>query len=112
MIFEYHSSYKIPVRMASEAADEQVHAQAKSTNSMKAPLINENGITTSLPSPPSSVKATGSDSGRNENDSHSAEVAGCEPSVGGSSASASIEASAGIKNTATLGRLQANRWNS
>lgn len=80
--------------MASEAVDEQARAQAESTNSMKSLPINENGDNTSLPSPPSSVKATGSDSGRNENDSHSAEFAGGEPSLGGSSASANRGANA------------------
>lgn len=67
---------------------------------------NGNGDTTSLPSPPSSVKATRSDSGRNENDSHSAEVAGGEPSVSAISASANKGADSGTRNKATLLGLQ------
>ena len=95
--------------MASEAVDKQVHPQAESTESMKSSPINEKDNAKSLPSPPLSVKATGSDSGRNESDSHSAEVAGGKPSVGGSSASANRGASAGNIHMAALVRLKANR---
>lgn len=86
--------------MGSKAVDQQVHVQADPTHSMKSLRPDENSKSTSLPSPPSSVKATESESGRNENGSHPGEVAAGEPPVAGSSAGAHGGANAGMKNTA------------
>lgn len=94
--------------MATKAADEHVHSPADTTNSMKSVEPNENKDTLSLPSPPSSVKATESDSGRKENDPHSTEAAGGEPSAAGSSSSAPNGANGGMTSAAAVVGLQAD----
>lgn len=88
--------------MASNAADQSVHAQPETTNSMKGLHSSKDSKTISQPSPPSSLKATESDNGRNENGSHSGEVAGGKLSVSGSSASSPRGANAGKNDTTTL----------
>ena len=94
--------------MASKAVDKKYHVDTQSTNGMESVHTNENSGAMSLPSPPSSVKATVSDSGRNEHGSHSAEVAGSEPSVSGTSASANKGVIAGSDHFYSLVGLQAN----
>lgn len=97
--------------MGSKAVDEEAHLQAETTSSMESLHTNKNNNTTTLPSPPS-VKATESDSGRNENGLHLVEVVGGELTVSGNFASAPKGANAGMKNTATLVGLQVDHWNS
>lgn len=106
MIVDYHNIY-IPLasdNMESKDADQSVHAQPETTNNMKSLDSNENSKTMGPPSPPSSVKATESDNGRNEG------VAGGKLSVTGSSASGHRGANAGRNVTTTLERLPADRW--
>ncbi len=112
MIVDYHNIY-IPLAsdsMESKDADQSVHAQLETTNNMKSLDSNENNKTMGPPSPPSSVKATESDNGRNENGSHLGEVAGGKLPVSGSSASGHRGANAGRNVTTTLERLPADRW--
>lgn len=88
--------------MERKAAEKQVAAQTEPTNSMENPNTKEDRGSMSLPSPPSSLVAAESDSGRRENDSHSRELADGEPSLGGSTAHTHTEADAGMKNSTAL----------
>lgn len=93
--------------MESKAAEKQVRMGAELTNSMADLPINQDRNTPSLPSPPSSVKATEQDSNRNTDGSLMGEVAG-----GGSSVSARGGANGGNMKAATLIQVQADRQNS
>ena len=95
--------------MEGKDADLSVHAQPENTNSMKSLDSYENGKTIGPPSPPTSVKATESENGRNENGSQLGEVAGGKPSVGESSASSHRGANAGRNGTTILERIPADR---
>ena len=96
--------------MESKDADQSVHAQPETTNSMKSLDSNEKSKTMGPPSPPSSVKATEANNGRNENSSRLGEVADGKLSVSGSPASSHRGANAGRNVTTTLERLPADRW--
>ena len=84
--------------MESKAADKQASVGAETTDSVKSLHTNQDGNITSLPSPPSSVKATA-------NESLAGEIAGS----GGSSLSTHGEANAGIEEMAGLVGVQANQ---
>ena len=94
--------------MGSKAADKQVHAHVETTSVMESLPTDKGGNAPSLPSPPSSVNATQSDGGRNENGWHSGETAGGELSVIGSSADAHRGANADGTRLEILMGLQAN----
>lgn len=97
--------------MGSKIVNENVHAPAESANSAQSLYTDEDRNTTSLPSPPFSVGATESDSGRRENDSHSTEVAGGELSISRSSACATKGVNSGSSSIEALLESQANRSN-
>ena len=89
--------------MESEAVDKQVPAGAETTKSVKDLPTNQDGHTTSLPSPPSSVKVTELENDRNADGSLSGYAAGDGSLVG-----AHMGANAGIRRMAALREVQAN----
>lgn len=93
--------------MESRAAGKQVRMGAEHIDSMTDLPINQDSNITSLPSPPSSVKATEQGSDRTTDGSLMGEVAG-----GGSSVSAGRGANSGIMTTAALTEVQADRQTS
>lgn len=97
--------------MESNAVDDQAHFQPASTESVESAYANENGNTASLPSPPS-AKTDVSDSGHEENDSHSIKLTRGELSVNGSSTNANGGVNAGNTHPDNLLELQANHWKS
>ena len=68
--------------MENEAAEKRVPLGAETADSVKSLSKPQDGDTTSLPSPPSSVKATEPDSDRNADGLLSAEFEGSESFVG------------------------------
>ena len=90
--------------MESNAAEEPVRTGAEPTDIVEGLPTNQDNNTTSLPSPPTSVKATDLDSHRNADSSLSGEVAGSESSI-----SAHGGAKGSILHTVALIEVQANR---
>ena len=99
--------------MESYAADEQAPArgQTDTSKSTKSPHTNESSNDSGLPSPPFSTDATRSDSDRNENDSHPADVAGFQLTVSGNTDGASRGVNADGNDKDTLSRLQTDSLN-
>ena len=94
--------------METQATDEQAQTrgQTDTTKRTKNVLTNESSNESGLPSPPSSTDATRSDSDRNENDSHPADVAGLKTTVSGNKNGSSSGANADGNDKHTLSRLQ------
>ena len=93
--------------MESHSADEhaQAHGQTDTTDGMTSPPTNESSNDSGLPSPPSSTYATRSASDGNKNDSHPADVAGFEPTIGEETNGADGEVNADGNKKDTLLRL-------
>ena len=90
--------------MESKAVDEQISMGTEATDSIKDLTTSQNSKNTSLPSPPSSVKATELDGDRNATGLLSGETVG-----NGNSISANGGTSAGIKKAIALIDMQADR---
>lgn len=98
--------------MEQKAAENKVAAQIENTNSIETPDTKEDRGSTSLPSPPVSLVAAESDSGRRKNESHLGELAGGEPPHGESSAYTETEADTCMKGSTILFSMKADCQNS